>query len=141
MIRVNQLKLPIEHSEEMLRRQIIKTLHLKNEKDLIRYQIRKQSIDARRKNELSFVYTVDVELKQESMILHKNKNSNISKAKDIHYHFPDAGEKQLSHRPVIVGSGPAGMFCAYELAKHGYCPIILERGSSVEERTAEVERF
>lgn len=75
------------------------------------------------------------------MILHKNKNSNISKAKDIHYHFPDAGEKQLSHRPVIVGSGPAGMFCAYELAKHGYCPIILERGSSVEERTAEVERF
>ena len=49
MIRVNQLKLPIEHSEEMLRRQIIKTLHLKNEKDLIRYQIRKQSIDARRK--------------------------------------------------------------------------------------------
>ena len=141
MIRVNQLKLPIEHSEEMLRRQIIKTLHLKNEKDLIRYQIRKQSIDARRKNELSFVYTVDVELKQEGMILHKNKNSNISKAKDIHYHFPDAGEKQLSHRPVIVGSGPAGMFCAYELAKHGYCPIILERGSSVEERTAEVERF
>ena len=84
MIRVNQLKIPIEHSEEMLRRQIIKTLHLKNEKDLIRYQIRKQSIDARRKNELSFVYTVDVELKQESMILHKNKNSNISKAKDIH---------------------------------------------------------
>ena len=82
MIRVNQLKLPIEHSEEMLRRQIIKTLHLKNEKDLIRYQIRKQSIDARRKNELSFVYTVDVELKQEGMILHKNKNSNISKAKD-----------------------------------------------------------
>lgn len=73
MIRVNQLKIPIEHSEEMLRRQIIKTLHLKNEKDLIRYQIRKQSIDARRKNELSFVYTVDVELKQESMILHKNK--------------------------------------------------------------------
>ena len=141
MIRVNQLKLPIEHSEEMLRRQIIKTLHLKNEKDLIHYQIRKQSIDARRKNELSFVYTVDVELKQESMILHKNKNSNISKAKDIHYHFPDAGEKQLSHRPVIVGSGPAGMFCAYELAKHGYCPIVLERGSSVEERTAEVERF
>ena len=86
MIRVNQLKLPIEHSEEMLRRQIIKTLHLKNEKDLIRYQIRKQSIDARKKNELSFVYTVDVELKQEGMILHKNKNSNISKAKDIHYH-------------------------------------------------------
>ena len=81
MIRVNQLKLPIEHSEEMLRRQIIKTLHLKNEKDLICYQIRKQSIDARRKNELSFVYTVDVELKQEGMILHKNKNSNISKAR------------------------------------------------------------
>ena len=65
MIRVNQLKLPIEHSEEMLRRQIIKTLHLKNEKNLIRYQIRKQSIDARKKNELSFVYTVDVEVKQE----------------------------------------------------------------------------
>ncbi len=141
MIRVNQLKLPIEHSEEMLRRQIIKTLHLKNEKDLIRYQIRKQSIDARRKNELSFVYTVDVEVKQEDTILHKNKNANIIKAKDIHYHFPVAGEKQLSHRPIIVGSGPAGMFCAYELAKHGYCPIILERGSSVEERTAEVDRF
>ena len=86
MIRVNQLKLPIEHSEEMLRRQIIKTLHLKNEKDLIRYQIRKQSIDARRKNELSFVYTVDVEVKQEDTILHKNKNANIIKAKDIHYH-------------------------------------------------------
>ena len=56
MIRVNQLKLPIEHSEEMLRRQIIKTLRLKNEKDLIHYQIRKQSIDARRKNLYASVY-------------------------------------------------------------------------------------
>lgn len=140
MIRINQLKLPIEHSKKDLQDKIAKTLHLKTEQ-IGAYQIRKQSIDARKKQELSFVYTVDVTIPNEEKFLRRNKNPNISKASDKRYIFPEAGEQRLTNRPVIIGSGPAGLFCAYELALHGYRPIVLERGMDVERRTKEVERF
>lgn len=82
-----------------------------------------------------------MDVKNETHMLKKGKNPKLSLANDIPYQFPVKGELSLPHRPVIVGSGPAGLFCAYLLAKHGYAPIILERGRSMEERTQDVERF
>lgn len=140
MLRINQLKLPIEHSEWDLENKICKTLRIQPEQ-VISYQICKKSIDARKKQELSFVYAVDVAVVNEEKFLRRNKNRNINKVLDKQYSFPNPGEEKLASRPVIIGSGPAGLFCAYELALHGYCPVVLERGMDVKRRTKEVERF
>lgn len=140
MIRITQLKLPIIHTTEQLAQKIGKTLRLKPE-FIIDYKIRKQSIDARRKHDVSYVYTIDVEVREEERVLSRVKGSHISRAKDVEYQFPPMGENMLRHRPVIIGSGPAGLFCAYLLAEHGFCPLIIERGKPIGERTEEVERF
>lgn len=140
MLHINQLKLPIEHSEQDLAQKICKTLRIQPEQ-MISYQICKKSIDARKKQELSFVYAVDAAVLHEEKFLGRNKNPNINRASVKQYLFPNPGEEKLTNRPVIIGSGPAGLFCAYELALHGYCPIVLERGMDVERRTREVERF
>lgn len=140
MIRIQQLKLSITHTEEQLKKKMAKMLRISPE-DILRYQIRKQSVDARRKQEVSFVYTVDVAVEKEEAVLRRVKSSQVSLAKEVPYQFPEEGEKELRHPPVVIGSGPAGLFCAYLLAEHGYCPVILERGKPVEERTRDVERF
>ncbi len=141
MIRIQQLKLPIDHTEKDMLHKLAKTLKIKPE-EILNYQIRRQSIDARRKQNVSFVYSVDVEIKHQELFLKRNRNARISPAKDISYQFPSAIDGQpLKHSPVIIGSGPAGIFCAYLLAEHGFCPIILERGKSMDERTREVEQF
>ena len=140
MIRIQQLKLPITHTEEQLKKKMAKMLRISAE-DILRYQIRKQSVDARKKQEVSFVYTVDVAVEKETAVLRRVKSSQVSLAKEVPYQFPEEGEKVLCHRPVVIGSGPAGLFCAYLLAEHGYCPLILERGKPVEERSRDVERF
>ncbi len=141
MIRIQQLKLPITHTREQLVQKLVKTLGVKAE-DLTDYTIRRQSIDARKKQQVSYVYTLDVALKQETKVLRRTKSSRISSAKDVLYQFPSCTEGSiLRHPPVVIGSGPAGMFCAYLLAEHGFCPVIIERGTSIKERTREVERF
>lgn len=140
MIRIQQLKLPITHTEEQLKKKMAKMLRISAE-DILRYQIRKQSVDARKKQEVSFVYTVVVAVEKETAVLRRVKSSQVSLAKEVSYRFPEEGEKELRHRPVVIGSGPAGLFCAYLLAEHGYCPLILERGKPVEERSRDVERF
>ena len=140
MIRVSQLKLPVTHTKEQLLHKIGKMLRLKPE-SVTDYKIRRQSIDARRKQDISYVYTVDVEVREEERVLRRIKGNHISRAKDVMYRFPEPGERILHHRPVIIGSGPAGLFCAYLLAEHGFCPLIVERGKPIEERTEDVEKF
>ena len=140
MIRIQQLKLPITHTEEQLRGKIAKILRIQA-REVLGYQIRRQSIDARKKREVSFVYTIDVAVEKEGAALRRVKNKQVSLAEDVVYQFPKEGEGELRHSPVVVGSGPAGLFCAYLLAEHGYCPFILERGKDIEARTRDVERF
>ncbi len=140
MIRIGQLKLQPNHNEKQLLQKIAQTLRI-SEKEIVKYQIKKQSIDARKKPELKYVYTIDVTVLNESQVMKKQKGNSVSIVNEKPYTFAVSGEKNMSHRPIIIGCGPAGLFCAYMLAKHGYRPILFERGASVEERTVDVENF
>ena len=139
LIRISQLKLPITHTKAHLEKKIAKTL--KNPGNSFTYEIRKQSLDCRHKNDKIFVYTVDVTIRDEQKLVKKVNNNNIMLTKEKSYEFPSPGETPLLHSPVIVGSGPAGLFCGWYLAKAGYCPIILERGEEAEKRQKTVENF
>mgnify|MGYP000248993706 CR=1 FL=1 len=139
MIRISQLKLPITHTKIQLEKKIAKTL--KNPGNSFTYEIKKQSLDCRHKNDKIFVYTIDVKIKDEQKIVRRVNNNNIMLTKEKAYEFPSPGETPLPHPPVIVGSGPAGLFCGWYLAKAGYCPIILERGEEADKRQKTVENF
>ncbi|MCD5414399.1 MAG: hypothetical protein LR001_05280 [Clostridiales bacterium] len=138
MIRISELKLDIDDSIEKLPLKISKVLKI-NQGEIIDYKIFRESIDARRKGKINFVYTVDVNLKNEKSILKKNKE--ISPTPNMKYVYPKPGDKILDKRPVIIGMGPAGLFAGLILAQMGYNPIILERGESVEKRAKTVEKF
>ena len=100
MIRITQLKLPITHTEEQLHRKIAKTLRLGNQP--FTYEIRKQSLDARHKEDKKFVYTVDIKVDNESRVLKKVHDKNIMLTAERKYHFPTPGSETLSHRPVVI---------------------------------------
>ena len=138
MLRIQQLKLPVVHTPEDLKAKMIKTLRIRPE-DLIRYEVIRKSLDARG-GELKYVYLVDVEVKRESSVL-KHCPKQVSKAVRTWYQFPAHGENPLNQRPVIIGAGPAGLFCGLMLARNGYAPIILERGERAEDRARTVETF
>lgn len=139
MLRITQLKLPVEHREDEIRKKLIKTLKIK-ESDLISYSVKKRSLDARKKPELFYNYTVDFTVANEAKV-RKIAGSKVQEAKEKVYRAPACGEVRTAHRPVVIGSGPAGLFCAYLLALEGYRPIVLERGASVRERQKDVEAF
>lgn len=139
MLRVSQLKLPVGHSPDQLRKKIIKTLRL-GENDLKQLHIRKRSLDARKKPELYYVYSVDVMVEREEYVLKKAKG-RAQRVSEKRYRMPEHGSEQMHSRPVVVGSGPAGLFCACLLAREGYRPVVIERGAPVRERKADVEHF
>ena len=139
MLRINQIKLAPGHSKEQLKKAILKFLQIQG-KDLLSFQIFKQSIDARKKPEIVFVYTIDVHVLHEEKICKRLKNK-VQKIDWKPYCLPFHGEHPLAYRPVIVGAGPAGLFCTYLLAQAGYCPILIERGAPVEERYEDVLHF
>lgn len=139
MIRVQQLKLPIEHTKEQLEQKLLQTLRISPDR-LLSYKIAKRSVDARKK-ELHYVYAIDAVIKKEGQYLKSRKHPNIQVLQKKIYSFPQDGQERLRHRPVIIGSGPAGLFCAYQLAGYGYCPIVVERGSDVDLRSRKVAQF
>lgn len=139
MIRVQQIKVPLQHDKEMILQKAAKLCKIRPEQ-IKEMHIIKQSVDARRKNEVCYVYTVDLLTDDDNRILKKVHSNNIMSTKRTEYQFPKT-EHTFSKPPVIIGAGPAGLFCAYELARAGYAPILLERGRSVEERTKDVNRF
>ncbi|CUX50470.1 FAD dependent oxidoreductase [Clostridium sp. C105KSO13] len=139
MLRISQLNLHPGHSPEELTDKICKSLRIRRA-DLLNYEIQKQSIDARKKPDIFFSYTVDVKVKDERQVLRKSRG-RAAKTDRISYQLPSSGTVPLVYRPIIVGSGPAGLFCGYLLAKSGYAPVILERGNPVEERLKDVEEF
>lgn len=140
MIRINQIKLTPDKGKEELVQKATKILRI-SEKEVLSLKIRKQSIDARKKPNIMYVYTVDVEVSNEQKIMRRQKGNQVTLIHETPYDFPNSGTKKMEHRPVVIGSGPAGLFCAYLLAEHGYRPVVYERGASVEERKKDVERF
>ncbi|MCA5010838.1 NAD(P)-binding protein, partial [Clostridioides difficile] len=104
-------------------------------------QIIKQSVDARKKEEIHFTYSIDVETTKEESVIHKAKSGDIGMSEIKEYYFPKPGIEQMASRPVIIGAGPAGLFCGLMLARHGYRPLLLERGESVEKRREAVDLF
>ncbi|MBQ9142152.1 MAG: FAD-dependent monooxygenase [Lachnospiraceae bacterium] len=145
MLRVNQIKVHPDAGVEILRKKAASILGIK-QSDIEKLSIIKQSIDARKKPEIFYSYTVDVVLvkelrSKEDKLLKRCKENQVSKVTDKPYKFPQCGDLSMKHRPVIIGMGPAGLFCGYMLAKHGYRPILLERGKDVDARTADVQCF
>ena len=139
MIRLTELRLPIDHAPEDLEATICKKLAILA-KDLIRYEVFKRSYDARKNNVLSFIYTLDLSVKDEEAVLKRLAHDpHIRLSPDTRYHFVahfDSHIKpQSALRPVVIGFGPCGIFAALTLAQMGLKPIVLERGKPVRERT------
>ena len=139
MIRITELRLPIDHAPEALEAAILKRLHIPA-KDLIHFEIFKRSYDARKNAALSFIYTVDLSVKNEESLLKQfDGDIHIRPSPDTSYHFvakaPESIEDGKALRPVVIGFGPCGIFAALVLAQMGFKPIVLERGKKVRERT------
>jgi len=141
MIKIRQIKVEVSSDSEEIRiKKLLKKINLKRN-DLISYKITKQSLDARDKNSIYYVYEMVIEIKNEQKFLEKNKSNDISFCEEELYNFEKTGTKQITSNVIIVGSGPAGLFAGYILAENGYKPIIIERGKKVEERIQDVENF
>lgn len=143
MLRITELKLPLNHPEHALRDAIIGRLGIRPE-DLLGFTVHKRSYDARKKAAIVFIYAVDVELAGEAALLARHKgDKHINPAPDMTYRFV-ANASQLpagSERPVVIGMGPCGLFAALILAQMGMRPIVLERGKIVRERTVDTFGF
>ena len=141
MLVVNNIKLPVNASTEeafSVARSRLRKAGVKLSDAA--FKIYKRSIDARRKDDIRFVYSVAVE----GVVGGASKSAlALADAAEYVIDKPEVvfGNEQLSARPVIVGAGPCGLFCALLLAENGYRPIVIERGGSVSERVAAIERF
>jgi len=135
MLRITELKLPLDHPEDAIKTAILNRLGI-NADALITYTVFRQGHDARKRSAISLVYTLDVETKNQSAILTRLKDDpHISLTPDTTYHFVTRAPKNLTSRPIVIGTGPCGLFAGLILAQMGFNPIILERGKEVRERT------
>lgn len=140
MIRIQQLRIRAEHTRAELERKICRILRV-GSASLLEYEIRKRSVDARKKPDLYFSYVIDCRVRQEEKVLKRAEAGSVCRVSETAYCFPPPGERPLAMRPVIIGTGPAGLFCGLMLAAHGYRPVLLERGQDVDTRLADVEAF
>ena len=137
MLRINQLKLPVGHTRQELERKVLKLLRVSQTPEI---KIVRRSVDARKKPELYFNYILDIRIKNEKEVYRRCDKKQVLLHQEKEYQFP-VSDYRGPVRPVIIGTGPAGLFCGYMLAETGFRPILLERGKKVEERTADVQKF
>jgi hypothetical protein len=138
MLRITEIKLPLNHTDAELTATILHKLNIQTN-ELIRYSIFKRSYDARKRHNIFLIYTVDVETTQEQAILARlNKTTDVTVTPEMNYRFvAHATEGAAVSRPIVIGLGPCGLFAGLLLAQMGFRPIILERGKAVRERTVD----
>ncbi|MGQ3179824.1 MAG: NAD(P)/FAD-dependent oxidoreductase, partial [Blastomonas fulva] len=136
MLRITELTLPLHHPDEALPAAICKRLRI-GPRDLIRHVVARRGHDARDKANIQLVYSVDVNVKDETAVLARfRKDRNVQRTPDPRYHLvAKAPASGTSKRPVVIGAGPCGLFAGLILAQMGFRPIILDRGKVVRERT------
>jgi len=141
MIRLTNIQLDLDHNEDELQQAILNTLQI-TAQELLNFSMFKRGYDARQKNNITLIYTLDVETTKNDILLAKfAKNSNIKLSPDTSYKFVAEAPETLSERPVVIGMGPCGLFAGLVLAQMGFKPIILERGKEVRERTKDTFGF
>ncbi|MNK30113.1 hypothetical protein D3C87_485240 [compost metagenome] len=141
MIRILEVKLPIDHVEAALPAAILAKLEIPPE-DLLTFSIYKRSYDSRRKSDPRWVYIVDVQTRQDARLLKRlRKDPHITETPDMSYRMVTQAPTGLSTRPIVIGAGPCGIFAALMLARMGFRPIILERGKNVRDRTKDTFGF
>jgi len=142
MLRINELKLPLNHPDQALRDAIVGRLGIASD-ELVDYKIFKRSYDARKRSAIVLIYAVEVEVRNEAQVLARlQKDQHVMTAPDTGYKFVEAGSPAAgTPRPVVVGMGPCGLFVALILAQMGLKPLMLERGKQVRERTVDTFGF
>lgn len=143
MLRINQIKCQISDGKNEIIKKMCNIYRI-DPAQIKSFEIVRQGIDARKKPEIFYTYSANVSFKDMSLekkLLKKYDAAHVSEEGNHPYIFPKEGSIPMKNRPVVVGMGPAGLFCGYYLAKAGFSPIIIERGKRVEDRTADVERF
>ncbi len=135
MLRLTEIKLPLGHPEDDIWNAILNRLNIADD-ELVSYVVFKRGVDARKKRNILFAYTLDAEVRNEATILERFKSDpHVSITPDTRYHFVAQAPHGLPTRPVVIGMGPAGLFAGLLLAQMGFRPLILERGKAVRERT------
>ena len=135
MLRLTEVKLPLDHTEDQLRAAILERLGIADAA-LLRFTVYRRAVDARKRSAIFLIYTLDVEVVDGLVVLkNNNKNKYLSISPDTSYRFVTHAPDRLATRPVVIGTGPCGLFAGLLLAQMGFRPIILERGKVVRERT------
>ncbi|MCD8231498.1 MAG: NAD(P)-binding protein [Clostridiales bacterium] len=137
-IRVSQIKVPLQHEREQVINKACKMAGVCSA-DIIKTQIVRQSVDARRNEDVKYIYSVDIVLKKGAR--YKKDPRHIQEVTPVTYRPQPYGHTHPDAPIAVIGSGPAGLFCAYLLAKNGYRPLIFERGKAVEDRQRDVQAF
>jgi uncharacterized FAD-dependent dehydrogenase len=144
VLRLNEVKLPLDHSEEELHAAVIERLDIEL-KDLLNCVVFRRSVDARKRSSIQLIYTLDVEVTDESTVLNGNEklkeSGKVAVSPDTSYHFVTHAPQEIKQRPVVIGTGPCGFFAGLLLAQMGFKPIILERGKIVQQRTRDTMGF
>ncbi|EHL98195.1 FAD dependent oxidoreductase [Acetobacteraceae bacterium AT-5844] len=135
MLRLTELKLPLDHKEEALRQAVLSRLGLA-EADLLNIHVFRRGYDARKRNAIQLIYTLDLTLRDEAPVLRRfAADPHVGPAPDMDYRLVGTAPQGFQKRPVVIGVGPCGLMAALVLAQMGLRPIILERGKAVRERT------
>ncbi len=142
MIRINEIKLPLDHEEGALLDAITKKLGIPAEK-VISFNVFRRGYDARKKTNIHLIYTLDIIVEgDETALLAKFANDpHVRQTPDMEYKFVAKAPENLTERPIVIGFGPCGLFTGLVLAQMGFNPIIVERGKEVRERTKDTFGF
>ncbi len=141
MLRLTELKLPLDHAEEEIAAAILTRLKIRPH-DLVRYAVFRRAADARKRSAIMLTYTVDIEVRNEAALLRRlSGDRNVSMAPNLDYRFVTHAPDRAAARPIVIGAGPCGLFAALVLAQMGFRPIILERGKVIRERTKDTWGF